>query len=168
MQNVTANQIAVISTPAAAGVPESYSLGFGKSFPASAFSPAAGGVPVVLSGLSAYTSNAGDRGLSVVASSLSCRSLSPLSCVVWSRPVVVSRLGWCASSRSVLVWVSGSAAPLSCRVGRSSPAAVSALVASLRSARSSGAPVSLGVRSGWSPSRWFCAVAPASARALAA
>jgi hypothetical protein len=69
MQNVTANQIAVISTPAAAGVPESYSLGFGKSFPASAFSPAAGGVPVVLSGLAAYTSNAGDRGLSVVATS---------------------------------------------------------------------------------------------------
>ena len=69
MQNVTANQITVISTPAAAGVPESYSLGFGKSFPASAFSPAAGGVPVVLSGLAAYTSNAGDRGLSVVATS---------------------------------------------------------------------------------------------------
>ncbi len=69
MQNVTANQIAVISTPAAAGVPESYSLGFGKSFPASAFSPAAGGVPVVLSGLSAYTSNAGDAGVSVVATS---------------------------------------------------------------------------------------------------
>jgi len=107
-------------------------------------------------------------GVLVVASSLSCRSLSPLSCVVWSRPVVVSRLGWCASSRSVLVWVSGSSAPLSCRVGRSAPAAVSALVASLRSARASGAPVSLGVRSGWSPSRWFCAVAPASARALAA
>jgi len=69
MQNVTANQIAVISTPAAAGVPESYSLGFGKTFPASAFKPAAGGLPVVLSGLAAYTSNAGDRGLSVVATS---------------------------------------------------------------------------------------------------
>ena len=107
-------------------------------------------------------------GVLVVSSSVACRSLSPLSCVAWSRPVVVSRLGWCASSRSVLVWVSGSSAPLSCRVGRSSPAAVSALVASLRAARASGAPVSLGVRSGWSPSRWFCAVAPASARALAA
>ena len=69
MQNVTANQIAVISTPAAAGVPESYSLGFGKTFPASAFKPAAGGLPVVLSGLSAYTSNAGDNGVSVVATS---------------------------------------------------------------------------------------------------
>jgi len=69
MQNVTANQIAVISTPAAAGVPESYSLGFGKTFPASAFKPTAGGLPVVLSGLSAYTSNAGDNGVSVVATS---------------------------------------------------------------------------------------------------
>jgi hypothetical protein len=69
MQNVTANQIAVISTPAAAGVPESYSLGFGKTFPASAFKPAAGGLPVVLSGLAAYTSNAGDNGVSVVATS---------------------------------------------------------------------------------------------------
>jgi len=106
-------------------------------------------------------------GVVVSSSSVVCRSLSPLSCVVWSRPSVVSRLGWCASSRSVLVWVSGSAAPLACRVGRSSPAAVSALVASLRAARASGAPVSLGVRSGWSSSRWFCAVAPASSRALA-
>jgi len=69
MQNVNANQIAVISTPAAAGVPESYSLGFGKTFPASAFKPAAGGVPVVLSGMAAYTSNAGDNGVSVVATS---------------------------------------------------------------------------------------------------
>lgn len=107
-------------------------------------------------------------GVLVVSSSFACRSLSPLSCVVWSRPVVVSRLGWCASSRSVLVWLSGASSPLSCRVGRSSPEAVSALVASLRAARASGAPVSLGVRSGWSPSRWFCAVAPASSRALAA
>lgn len=106
--------------------------------------------------------------LVVASSSVSCRSLSPLSVVSWSRPVVVSRLGWCASSRSVLVWVSGSSAPLACRVGRSAPAAVSALVASLRAARASGVPVSLGVRSGWSPARWFCAVAPASARALAA
>ena len=106
-------------------------------------------------------------GVVVSSSSVVCRSLSPLSCVVWSRPSVVSRLGWCASSRSVLVWVSGSSAPLACRVGRSSPAAVSALVASLRAARASGAPVSLGVRSGWSSSRWFCAVAPASSRALA-
>ena len=106
-------------------------------------------------------------GVVVSSSVVVCRSLSPLSCVVWSRPSVVSRLGWCASSRSVLVWVSGSAAPLACRVGRSSPAAVSALVASLRAARASGAPVSLGVRSGWSSSRWFCAVAPASSRALA-
>jgi len=69
MQNASNNQIAVVSTPAAAGVPESYSLGFGKSFPASAFKPTAGGLPVVLSGLAAYSSNAGDRGLTVVASS---------------------------------------------------------------------------------------------------
>ena len=106
-------------------------------------------------------------GAVVSSSSLAARSLSPLSVVVWSRPCVVARLGWCASSRSVLVWVVGSASPLSCRVGRSAPEAVSALVASLRAARASGAPVSLGVRSGWSPSRWFCAVAPASSRALA-
>ena len=105
--------------------------------------------------------------VSFSSSAVVARSLSPLSCVVWSRPVVVSRLGWCASSRSVLVWVSGSASPLACRVGRSAPASVSALVASLRAARASGAPVSLGVRSGWSPARWFCAVAPASSRALA-
>ena len=96
------------------------------------------------------------------------RSLSPLSVVSWSRPVVVSRLGWCASSRSVLVWLAGSASPLWCRVGRADPAAVSALVASLRAARSSGVPVSVGVRSGWSPDRWFCAVAPASPRAVSA
>jgi hypothetical protein len=69
MQNASNNQIAVVSTPAVAGVPESYSLGFGKSFPASAFKPTAGGLPVVLSGLAAYSSNAGDPGVSVVATS---------------------------------------------------------------------------------------------------
>ena len=92
-------------------------------------------------------------------------SVSDLSCVVWSEPCVVSRLGWCASSRSVLVWVKGSSSPRACRVGRLSPVLVSRLVASLRSARASGAVVSLGVRSGWSPARWFCAVAPVSAAA---
>jgi len=107
-------------------------------------------------------------GVAVSSLSVSCRSLSPLGSVAWGSPVVVARLGWCASSRSVLVWVVGSSAPLACRVGRSSPSAVSALVASLRAARSSGVPVSLGVRSGWSSARWFCAVAPASSRALSA
>ena len=107
----------------------------------------------------------------VVSSLPSLSSLSPLGSVSWGGAVLVSRLGWCASSRSVLVWVSGPGAPsgpLSCRVGSSPASAVSALVASLRAARSSGVPVCLGVRSGWSGSRWFCAVAPASARACAA
>jgi len=101
----------------------------------------------------------------------SLSSLSPVGSVSWGGAVLVERLGWCASSRSVLVWVAGpgfSAEPLRCRVGRSPSAAVSALVASLRAARDSRLPVCLGVRSGWSGSRWFCAVAPASARACAA
>ena len=105
----------------------------------------------------------------VVSSSLpSLASLSPLGSVSWGSAVLVARLGWCSSSRSVLVWVSSRSAPLSCRVGSAPPAVVSALVASLRAARSSGLPVCLGVRSGWSGSRWFCAVAPASASACAA
>jgi len=104
----------------------------------------------------------------VVSSLPSLASLSPLGSVSWGRACLVVRLGWCSSSRSVLVWVVGSSAPLSCRVGRSSPAAVSALVASLRAARASRLPVCLGVRSGWSGDRWFCAVAPASSRACSA
>lgn len=70
MQNATNNQVAIVSTSAVeGGVPASYSLGFGNSVPASAFKPAAGGVPVVLSNLSAYTSNAGERGIQVLATS---------------------------------------------------------------------------------------------------
>ena len=107
-------------------------------------------------------------GVFAMSSLPSLSSLSPVGSVAWGSPVVVDRLGWCASSRSVLVWASGSGAePLRCRVGRSPSAAVSALVASLRAARDSRLPVCLGVRSGWSPERWFCAVAPASARACA-
>lgn len=108
----------------------------------------------------------------LMASLPSLSSLSPLASVSWGSAAVVDRLGWCAASRSVLVWVLGpgfsSSEPLRCRVGRSSPAAVSALVASLRAARDSRLPVCLGVRSGWAGSRWFCAVAPASERACAA
>ena len=85
-------------------------------------------------------------------------SLSPLSSVSWSERVFVSRLGWCASSQSVLVFVSGSPVPLTCRVGSADSSAVSAMVALLRSARDTGSPVLLGTRRGWSPSEWFCAV----------
>jgi len=92
---------------------------------------------------------------------MSSFSLSPLSSVSWSSfEVVVSRLGWCPSSRSVLLWVAGSSVPLSCRVGRASPSAVSGLVGFLRASRASGAPVRLGVRVGWAGSRWFCAARP--------
>ena len=108
-------------------------------------------------------------GVFTMSSLPSLSSLSPLGSVAWGGAVVVSRLGWCASSRSVLVWVHGpgfsSPEPLRCRVGSSPSSAVSALVASLRAARDSSCPVVLGVRSGWSGSRWFCAVAPASGAA---
>jgi len=60
-------QIAVVST-AAGFVPESYSLGFGKSVSSSSFLPQAGGVAVILSDLAPYTSNNGLKGLSVTAS----------------------------------------------------------------------------------------------------
>jgi len=84
--------------------------------------------------------------------------LSPFSSVSWSSPVRVSSLGWCSSSSSVLVFVSGSPVPLTCRVGSADPAAVSSLVSVLRSARDSGAFVRLATRSGWSSSEWFCGV----------
>ena len=102
-------------------------------------------------------------GVFAMSSLPSLSSLSPVGSVSWGGAVLVERLGWCASSRSVLVWVAGpgfSAEPLRCRVGRAPSAAVSALVASLRAARDSRLPVCLGVRSGWAGSRWFCAVAP--------
>jgi len=88
-------------------------------------------------------------------------SLAPLSSVSWGAPVVLDRLGWEPSSRSVLVWVAGSSAPLVCRVGSSPRPAVSALVAELRALVRSGADCRLGVRGSWSGGKWFCAVAPA-------
>ena len=94
--------------------------------------------------------------------------LSPFSSVSWSSPVRVSSLGWCSSSSSVLVFVSGSPVPLTCRVGSADPAAVSSLVSVLRSARDSGAFVRLATRSGWSSSEWFCGVSCASEIDLAA
>jgi len=110
----------------------------------------------------------------VVASSLSLSSLSPLSCVRWGAPVVVLSVGrWVPcpvrGGGSFSVVLSSGLRP-SVRVPASAVAsgAASRLAASLRAARDSGVPVSLGVRSGWSPARWFCAVAPASSRALAA
>jgi len=87
-------------------------------------------------------------------------SLSPLSSVAWGSPVVLDRLGWEPSSRSVLVWVSGSSSPLVCRVASSPRASVSALVAELRALVRSGAECRLGVRGSWSGGKWFCAVAP--------
>ena len=86
-------------------------------------------------------------------------SLSPLLRVSWGGPVVLERLGWEASSSSVLVWVVGSSSPVVCRVGSSAPVAVSALVAELRRLVRSGEPCRLGVRGSWG-GRWFCAVAP--------
>lgn len=89
---------------------------------------------------------------------MSSFSLSPLSSVSWSRSsVVVSRLGWEASSRSILLWVRGSAVPLACRTSGASPDAVAGLVALLRKSRDQGWKLVLGVREGWDGSRWFCA-----------
>ena len=96
-----------------------------------------------------------------VAASFAPVSLSPLPSVAWGSPVVLDRLGWEPSSRSVLVWVSGSSSPLFCRVGASPRPAVSALVAELRALVRSGADCRLGVRGSWSGGKWFCAVAPA-------
>ncbi len=92
---------------------------------------------------------------------MSSFSLCALSSVSWSSSeFVVSRLGWCSSSRSILLWVRGSAVPLACRGGSASPSVVAGLVGFLRASRASGALVRLGVRSGWSGSRWFCAARP--------
>ena len=88
--------------------------------------------------------------------------LSPLSSVRWGSLVRVSSLGWCASSRSVLVFVVGSPVPLTCRVGSSPSEAVSSLVALLRAARDSGGFVRFATRLGWSASEWFCGVSFAS------
>ena len=69
MQNIAkTNQVAVVSTSAlAGGIPSAFVLGFGNSIPSASFKAAAGGVPVVLSNLAAYTSNAGEPGVSVLA-----------------------------------------------------------------------------------------------------
>ena len=99
-------------------------------------------------------------------------SLSSLRSVSFSSSsVVVARLGWSASSRSVLLWVVGSSVPVVCRVGSApagSPRAleVSSFVAFLRAAVVSGAPVFLGVRGRWASSGWFCAaqLAPVAPR----
>ena len=88
-------------------------------------------------------------------------SLAPLSRVSWGGVVCLSRLGWCSSSRSVLVWAVGGSAPVVCRVGSLPPASVSALVSELRSLVRSGAPCRLGVRGSWAGGKWFCAVSPA-------
>jgi hypothetical protein len=88
-------------------------------------------------------------------------SLAPLSRVSWGGSVVLARLGWEASSSSVLVWVVGSSSPVVCRVGSVPPVAVSALVSELRALVRSGAACRLGVRGSWAGGRWFCAVSPA-------
>jgi len=89
---------------------------------------------------------------------MSSFSLSPLSVVSWSSSsVVVSRLGWEAKSRSILLWVKGSAVPLVCRIRGAKPSDISSLTNLLRESRDQGCSVTLGVRQGWSPDRWFCA-----------
>jgi hypothetical protein len=87
-------------------------------------------------------------------------SLSPVSSVSWGAPVVLDRLGWEPSSRSVLVWADGGSSPLFCRTSSASRSDVSALVAELRALVRSGAECRLGVRGSWSGGNWFCAVAP--------
>ena len=89
---------------------------------------------------------------------MSSFSLSPLSSVSWSRSsVVVSRLSWDFSSRSILLWVRGSAVPLVCRTRGAGLDSVAGLVALLRKSRDQGWKLVLGVREGWDGSRWFCA-----------
>jgi len=89
---------------------------------------------------------------------MSSFSLSPLSSVRWSASsVVVSRLGWDSSSRSILLWVRGSAVPLVCRTRGADLDSVAGLTALLRKSRDKGWRLVLGVREGWSADRWFCA-----------
>jgi hypothetical protein len=89
---------------------------------------------------------------------MSSFSLSPLSFVSWSRSsVVVSRLGWDAASRSILLWVTYSSVPLVCRTRGADPEMVAGLVALLRKSRDLRMNIVLGVRQGWDGSRWFCA-----------
>jgi hypothetical protein len=105
---------------------------------------------------------------------MTCTTIANLNFVSFSPvPVVVKRLGWDAAARSIELFVVGSVYPIVCRTALRGiePADVVALTASLRAARDSGSPVVLGARSGWSTSKWFCAVAsPAwlSARAAVA
>jgi len=85
-------------------------------------------------------------------------SLSPLSVVSFSSfGVVVERLGWEASSRSILLWVADSSVPLKCRVGSAPSNQVAGLVAMLRLSRRRGWKINLGVRKGWDNGQWFCA-----------
>ena len=89
---------------------------------------------------------------------MSSFSLSPVASVNFgSSSVVVSRLGWEASSRSILLWVRGSAVPLFCRTGGADPQMVAGLVGLLRKSRDTGLRIVLGVREGWSLDKWFCA-----------
>jgi len=99
---------------------------------------------------------------SLVASSVSLFPSSPLGSSVSG---VVSSLSWCPRTSSVLVSLGGGR-PSACRVRGASPAAVSALVALLRSARASGAPVSLRARGGWPAASFFCSVSVAPSPSL--
>ena len=90
---------------------------------------------------------------------MSTFSLSPLSVVSWaSSAVVVSYLRWDASTRSILCFLVGQPQAVICRTGRASSADIAGLVALLRESRDKDTPIILGVRSGWSGGRWFCAV----------
>ena len=72
---------------------------------------------------------------------MSSFSLSPVASVNFgSSSVVVSRLGWESSSRSILLWVRGSAVPLVCRTGGADVNMVAGLVALLRKSRDTGLP----------------------------
>ena len=97
-----------------------------------------------------------------MASSVSLFPSSPLGSSVSG---VVSSLSWCPRTSSVLVSLGGGR-PSACRVRGASPAAVSALVALLRSARASGAPVSLRARGGWPAASFFCSVSVAPSPSL--
>jgi hypothetical protein len=72
---------------------------------------------------------------------------------------VAPTAGWCASRRTLLVSVSGSA-PVECRTEGVPSAEVSTLVAGLREAVESGELVSLVAHGSWSPYRFFCGFVP--------
>jgi len=92
-------------------------------------------------------------------------SLSPAASVSRGLSGVPVAVGGWVPSASAPAWAAGGfSVQLACGsrpfcwVPRSAPAgAAPALVALLRAAVASGSPVALGVRSGWSASKWFCA-----------